>query len=74
MNNRLIIENATGGELTDIEVLDYVAAVMSRGRISDNGKQYCYGNLFNNGVSVSCFKNKCSDRFVVWLSAEWGNE
>ncbi|GAF86630.1 unnamed protein product, partial [marine sediment metagenome] len=40
---KLIIENRT--ELSDIDILDLVKAVIKEGRISNNGKQYCCGTI-----------------------------
>lgn len=64
MAEKIIIENETNKPMNDI--LNYVALVIQKGRISDNGKQYCYHTQFNNGIQVSAFKNNKSDRFVVF--------
>ena len=42
--NKLIIDNRT--ELTDLEAITLVGKVINQGRISNNGKQYCYENEF----------------------------
>ena len=39
--NKLIIDNRT--ELTDLEAVTLVSRVIAQGRISNDGKQYCYG-------------------------------
>jgi len=63
--DKLIIENHTDKPMA--LVLYYIGLIMSQGRISktSKGKQYCFHTSFKNGVEVSAFKNKCSDRFVV---------
>lgn len=68
--SKIIIENRSD-EITDIEALELVKAVMSMGRISEGlkGPQYCYHTVFpyrpQGERSVSAFTNKKSDRFVV---------
>jgi len=64
--NKLIIDNQT--ELSDLEVLFYIGQVIEKGLISETsrGKQYCFVTSFVNGVTVGCFKNKKSSRFVVY--------
>ena len=62
---KLIIENRT--TLTMERVLPFVASVLSMGRISNNNTQYCYHTSFADGVGVTTFKNKKSDRFVVYM-------
>lgn len=61
---KLIIENRT--DLSMYDVLSYIAKVISEGRISDDGKQYCYHTSFLGGIGISSFRNKKSDRLVVW--------
>ena len=63
MTEKIIIENRTTIPME--RVLTYVAAVLSRGRISNNNTQYCYHTSYAGEVGVSAFKNKNSDRFVV---------
>lgn len=60
---RIIIENRS--KLSDQEALMRVRAVMDMGRISNDGKQYCYFSTFKDGTGVSTDLNKASDRFVV---------
>jgi hypothetical protein len=67
---RLIIENRT--DLTMAEVMIYVEAVLSQGRISDDGKQYCYVSVFEKYITVSSFKNAKSDRLVITQYPEIG--
>lgn len=65
VKSRVIIENRT--ELPDHFAMRYAMTVMEQGRISGSGDraQYCYHTSFENGVHVSAFKNKASDRLVV---------
>jgi hypothetical protein len=67
MKEKLIIENRTN--LPMIKVLDYVNSVIKLGRIS-NG-QYCYVTTFDNDYVVSAFKNKGSDRLVIYKEKEY---
>ena len=62
--DKIIIENRTDKSM--IEVLGYVAGVISQGRISNDGKQYCYATRFKEGIMVVTDLNKRSDRFVVY--------
>ena len=61
--NKIIIHNRT--DKTILEVFGYVAAVISQGRISNNGKQYCYATRFGGNIMVYSDLNKKSDRFTV---------
>ena len=45
--------------------LEHVAEVMKRGRISGNGKYYCYVTDFTDGVRVRVNEYRKSDCFVV---------
>lgn len=63
MKSKIIIENRTS--LSDAEALRRVEQVVREGRISNNGKSYCYCSRFGDDVFVSAFTNKNSDRFVV---------
>ena len=62
--DKIIIENRTDKHMN--EVLGYVAAVIQGGRISNNGKQYCYATRFKENIMVYTDLNKKSDRFVIW--------
>ena len=62
---KIIIENRTGLPIEG--VLFMVAKVISMGRISNNNTQYCYHTSFADGVGVTTFKNKKSDRFVAYM-------
>ena len=45
--------------------LEHVAEVMKQGRISGNGKYYCFVTLFPDGTRVWVNKYRKSDCFVV---------
>ena len=62
---KIIIENRT--TLPMERILPFVASVLSRGRISNNNTQYCFHVSFADGIHLSTFKNKSSDRFVVCM-------
>lgn len=64
--NKLIIDNRT--ELTDFEAIELVGIVIKQGRISNDGKQYCYATALKiEGTEYMIFTdlNKKSDRFVI---------
>jgi len=66
MANKLIIDNRT--DLSDFEVLELISKVIKMGRISNNGKQYCYGtaiNSFGKLYGIWTDLNEKSDRFVI---------
>lgn len=66
--SKLIIENRTLG-LSDYQCLAYVEKVIAQGRISNNGKQYCYLTAFEKvggKIMVATDLNKNSDRFVIY--------
>jgi len=61
---KLIIENRTN--MPDLEAMWYVMEVMRDGRISNDGKQYCYATVWRSSkIVVWTDLNKQSDRFVV---------
>ena len=60
---KIIIENRS--KVSDNVALAAVQWVMALGRISNDGKQYCYYASTRNNLGVSSFLNKKSDRFVV---------
>lgn len=67
MANKLIIQNNTG--LTDLKCLDFVKEVIKMGRISNEGKQYCYVTAFEYGdknYQISTVLNKKSDLFIFY--------
>jgi hypothetical protein len=64
--NKIIIDNRS--DLEEACVLSLVAVVMSKGRISNSGKQYCYLTVLtihNKQYQVATELNKCSDRFII---------
>ena len=64
--NKLIIDNRA--DLSDYEALELVQEVILGGRISNDGKQYCYLSsivIENKKYMVSTDLNKKSDRFVI---------
>lgn len=65
---RTIIENRAG--ISDHDALYYVMKVMQGGKVSDNGRCYCFATLFQNGVRVFASTNKASDKFVVTREKE----
>lgn len=63
---KIIVQNQSN--LPDAEAIKYVAAVMANGRVSNNGRQYCYHTRFSNGIEVSCDLNEKSDKFVIYTN------
>ena len=70
--SKIIIEN-NHETISDIIALECVMHVVSDGKISGEGDkvQYCYHSTFTTKpdgvkVQVSAFKNKASDKFVVY--------
>ena len=61
---KLIIDNRT--DLPMDIVLHYVLTVVSEGRISNNGKEYCYATKFIDDIMVVSVKNKNSDRLIIY--------
>ncbi len=64
--NKLIIDNRT--ELTDLEAVTLVSKVIDQGRISNDGKRYCYGTVItieDKEYMIWTDLNKKSDRFVI---------
>ena len=64
--NKLIIDNRT--ELTDLEAVTLISKVINQGRISNDGKQYCYGTVItieDKEYMIWTDLNKKSDRFVI---------
>ena len=43
-----------------------VANIISEGRISNNGNDYCYVTTWVNGTTVTAKRNKKSDTFTVF--------
>jgi len=64
--SRLIIDNRSS--LSDEVALLWVACVIEGGRISNDGKQYCYYSTFGRGekkFGIATGLNEKSDKFTV---------
>lgn len=64
--NRIIINNKS--DAGDLEAIEMVKYVVGGGRVSKNGKQYCFLTIFSilsKFYSVASFLNKKSDMFVI---------
>lgn len=64
---KLIIENKTDLSLNNI--FTFVHSIISSGRISNNGTQYCYLTAFelhNRVFRVVTDLNKKSDKFTIY--------
>lgn len=73
--DKLIIENRAGIPWQD--VLRQVAGVVRQGRISNDGKQYCYVSTFRTPagtIVVASYLNEHSDRLVVYLEGQQDKE
>ena len=73
--DKLIIENRAG--IPWLDVLRYVDCVINMGRISNDGKQYCYASTFKTPagtIVVASYLNEHSDRLVVYLEGQQDQE
>lgn len=64
--NKLIINNQR--DLDDLDALRLIELVVSEGRISNNGKQYCYHTIAKvGGIEYAVYTdlNKMSDKFTI---------
>ena len=64
--NKLIINNQS--DLDDLDALRLIELVVSEGRISNNGKQYCYATIVKvGGIEYAVYTdlNKTSDKFTI---------
>jgi len=64
---KMIIDNSS--DLDDNVALQMCKQVIELGRVSDDGKQYCYVTTFtvgNNIYAVATHLNKKSDKFFVY--------
>jgi len=61
--SRLIVD--CRANITMAEALEYAAVVVGKGRISNEGKQYCYVSSFKDGIVAHASVNKTSDRIVI---------
>lgn len=64
----IIIRNATDLPMT--ECLNYIEAVIAMGRVSDDGRSYCFVTSFKDGIHVAAHKRKDSDVFNIWKDKE----
>lgn len=72
--SKIIIKNQT--EIDDISVLTLVQRVIKIGRISNNGKQFCYLSSFeieNKEYHIVTDLNKCSDGFTFYKASKNGS-
>jgi hypothetical protein len=66
MRGRRIIITINNENISDFDALMSVAAVVQGGRISDEGKAYCYCSAWDNGDTVYSEKLKSgTDKFFV---------
>lgn len=61
--SKIIIDNRSN--TSDMVALEMVKRVVASGRISGEGKSYCFATVFSCGVDVLARRNKASDTFVV---------
>ena len=65
---KIIVDNSS--DLGDNVAMQLVKQVIELGRVSDDGKQYCYVTTFNVGsdtvYAVATHLNKKSDKFFVY--------
>lgn len=65
--SKIIVHNRSSA--SDKEVLQTVSMIIGEGRVSNDGKQYCYlVSLMINGIDTHFVSdvNKSSDRFTVY--------
>lgn len=71
--NKIIVHNGSG--IPDSEVLALIGKVIDEGRVSDEGRSYCYVTIFTHPkhgrISVSTKTRRLrdgapSDSFYVW--------
>lgn len=64
---KIIIDNKTDLDMEDIFTL--IHSVISAGRISNNGKQYCYLTVFEHNkreIHIASDLNRKSDKFTIY--------
>ena len=61
--NRIIINNKTN--LSDLAVIGLIQKVVKEGRISNEGKQYCYATVIGSYV-VMTDKGEDRDSFFIY--------
>ena len=60
---KFIIENQS--DLSDENALNVVLEVVRNGKISNNGKQYCYATVFSNSAVYSDLTKTGTHKFTV---------
>ena len=63
MAEKFIIRNHT--DLPMNKALEFIGEIVKMGKISENGKSYCYGVRIGE-VCISAKRNKKSHAFTVW--------
>lgn len=61
---KIIIKN-NSQSITENEALWYVMQVVKEGRVSDQGRAYCFCTTFTTGIAVISKRNKSSDTFII---------
>ena len=61
---KLIIDNQSA--LTDEQALEHIMAVVKQGKISNDGKQYCFATRFPDNIIVYSILNRKSERLVIY--------
>lgn len=61
--SKIVINNTSS--FSDEEALQRVAKVVSHGRISNFGNDYCFVTLWTDGCMVQSVRNEKSDTFHV---------
>jgi len=69
---KLIIDNRT--DMPMDEAIHYALHVVLQGRMSNDGKQYCYASTWRHGISVVSYLNEKSDRLVIDYCTPYENE
>lgn len=70
LNNKLIIRNYTN--LSDLETLEYITAVIREGKISTckDGEQYCFATSFKNGICIESTRHNDTYTFYIFKKGE----
>jgi hypothetical protein len=61
-------------DIDPITALYKVKQVIEQGKISNDGKNYCWINEWSDGIIVSTRDNRKSDYFVVYKKGEYGSK
>ncbi len=62
---KIIIDNRS--DKPDAEIVRMVAGIIDAARVSNNGKQYCYGTVYKDKTVIVSDLNKKSDRFIAYI-------